>query len=40
MAKIFNRILNYLIIAAILFLIGKTVYNQYVEMQKLSQPKY
>ena len=40
MSKIFNRILNYLIIAAILFLIGKTVYNQYVEMQKLSQPKY
>ena len=40
MTKILNRILNYLIIAAILFLIGKTVYNQYVEMQKLSQPKY
>lgn len=40
MSKIFNRILNYLIIATILFLIGKTVYNQYVEMQKLSQPKY
>lgn len=40
MSKIFNRILNYLIIAAILFLIGKNVYNQYVEMQKLSQPKY
>ncbi len=40
MSKIFNKILNYLIIAAILFLIGKTVFNQYVEMQKLSQPKY
>ena len=40
MTKVFNRILNYLIIAAILFLIGKSAYNQYVEMQKLSQPKY
>jgi hypothetical protein len=40
MTKIFNRILNYLIIASILFLIGKSAYNQYVEMQKLSQPKY
>lgn len=40
MTKIFNRILNYLIIITILFLIGKSAYNQYIEMQKLSQPKY
>lgn len=40
MSKIFNKILNCLIIVTILFLIGKNTYNQYVEKQKLSQPKY
>lgn len=40
MSKIFNKILNILIIVAILFLIGKNTYNQYVEKQKHSQPKY
>ena len=40
MSKIFNKILNGLIIVVILFLIGKNTYNQYIEKQKLSQPKY
>lgn len=40
MLKIFNKILNYLIIVTIIFLIGKSTYNQYIERQKLSQPKY
>ena len=40
MSKIFNKILNCLIILSILFLIGKNTYNQYIEKQKLSQPKY
>lgn len=40
MLKNINKILNYLIIIAILFLIGKNSYDNHIEKQKLSQPKY
>ena len=40
MQKNINKILNYLIIIAILFLICKNSYDNHIEKQKLSQPKY
>ena len=40
MLKNINKILNHLIIIAILFLIGKNSYDNHIEKQKLSQPKY
>ncbi len=40
MLKIINKIINHLIIIAILFLIGKNSYENHIEKQKLSQPKY
>ena len=35
-----NKILNYLIVLSILFLIGKSIYDNNIEKQKLNQPKY
>lgn len=35
-----NKILNYLIVLSILFLIGKSIYDNHIEKQKLNQPKY
>ena len=40
MSKIISKILNYLILLAIIFLIGKNVYENNVARQKLNQPKY
>ena len=40
MSKIINKILNYLIIIAILFFLGRSFYNNYVEKQSLMHPKY
>ena len=40
MSKIISKILNYLILLAIFFLIGKNVYVNRVERQQLNQPKY
>ena len=35
-----NKILNYLIVLSILFLIGKSIYDNHIEKQKLNQSKY
>ena len=40
MSKIISKILNYLILFAIFFLIGKNIYVNRVERQQLNQPKY
>lgn len=40
MSKIISKILNCLILLAVFFLIGKNVYEDYIEKQKLNQPKY
>ena len=40
MSKIISKILNYLILLSIFFLIGKNIYEKYNERQQLNQPKY
>ena len=35
-----NKILNYVIVLSILFLTGKSIYDNHIEKQKLNQPKY
>ena len=40
MSKTINKVLNYLIIIAFLFFLGKSSYNNYIKQQSLTHPKY